>query len=130
MENGNEGAWGIRNVAGDEGQSLLLHTLQAARRPTRALTPLSAVSSVSGHNGGQTTTEQPSNEKTTAYRTNTSKQKKTSEEKQAEKKESDRATLETSWSTAEREGEGPGSCIHSNFKFQSPLSSQSYRLLL
>ncbi len=42
----------------------------------------------------QITAEQPNNEKTTAYRTNTSKQKKTNEEKQAKKNESDRAMLQ------------------------------------
>ncbi len=48
--------------------------------------------------------------------------------KQAEKKELDRATLrggalEASWSAAEREGEGHGSCTRSNFQAQSTLFS-------
>ncbi len=53
--------------------------------------------------------EQPSNEKTTAYRTNRSEQKKTNEEKQAKKKELDRAMLQggafkASWTAPELEG--------------------------
>ncbi len=64
----------------------------------------------------------------TTYTTKTSKQKKTNEEKQAKKKELDWATLEggaleTSWSTAGREGEGPGSCTCSNFQAKSTLFS-------
>ncbi len=56
-------------------------------------------------NSGRTT-EKASNEKTTVYRTNTSKQKKTSEEKQAKKKELDRVTLlegalKASWTAPE-----------------------------
>ncbi len=100
--------------------------------PAHTLTLSSGVSSVSGCNGRQTTTEQPSNEKTAhpsfvnnSLHNKVSKQKKTSEERQAKKKELDRTmlrggALETSWSAEEREGEGPGSCTRSDF--------QSYRL--
>ncbi len=64
----------------------------------------------------------------TAYTTNTSKQRKTNEEKQAKNKELDRVTLpggalETSWNAAVREGEGPGSCTHSNLAAKSTLFS-------
>ncbi len=46
-----------------EDQSLLVHTLWAAPFPVHAITLSSSVSSVSGCNGGQTTTKQP-NKKT------------------------------------------------------------------
>ncbi len=65
---------------------------------------------------------------TTAYTTNTSKQKKTNEEKRSKKKELDQTmlrglALEASQSAVEREGEGPGSCTRSNFQVHSLLSS-------
>ncbi len=68
----------------------------------------------------------------TAYTTKTSKQKKTKEEKQARKKELDRATLgggamEAGWSAVDGR---VGTWELYSFKFSSPLSSQSYRLLL
>ncbi len=70
---------------------------------------------------------------TTAYTTKTSKQKKTDGEKQAKKKELDRATLqggalETSWSAAERGWDLEVVLVQ--IFMLSPLSSQSYRILL
>ncbi len=93
--------------------------------PAHALTWSSSVSSVSGHNGGQTATKQPNNEKTlptTAFTTKTSKKNNTNKEKQAEKNQL--ATLRgrfwmQGWSVVEREG--PGSCTLSNFQAESTL---------
>ncbi len=60
---------------------------------------------------------------TTAYTTKTSKQKKTKEEKQLDRAALRGGALEASWSAADREGEGPGSCTCSNFQAKSTLFS-------